>query len=202
MSIGRLEAWWEGRKYLNDPSTGGLIRDKEGRILNQEVWHDPNIDDHTNFNVILDGGATAVLCSMFALAGSTVFIGMAAGSGSTAADHTQTTLAYELLGTRKILTNTDSTTLSSPKAVSITTFTDTSYTPSYVYYTQFQGQSTWNGGSDLNAPYQEFAIVSTLSAPALPTQASGKYLDRYVFATATTLDSSTTLVVTATLRLV
>lgn len=204
-----LETWFEARQYKNDPETGGLLRDDQGNILNEEVWHDPRIDDETNFNVILDNGALKILNSTFGLAGSGNFAFMAAGASGTPAVHTNTHLTYELnwvSGGRKPLVNTDGTSpLTSAKVVSLSTFNDTSFTPTYSYFTLAQVQASWNGTTDstiVNQPIQEVAIADTQACPTTPGGTSGILLDQFIFGSATILDASTTLVVTGSLRLV
>ncbi len=208
LSNAGVEVWWQGRLYQNDPVTGGLVFDENGNITNEELWHDPNINEGTNFNVICDNGALLVLNTMFGLAGSGTYTCMAAGACSTAAVHTDTHLNYEfswLSGGRKVLTNTDGTALTSAKAVGLSTYNDTTYTPSYTYYTLAQVMATWNGTSDSsvqNQPFQEFGINTLTSLPASPTSTSGTQFDHYVFASPVTLTASTTLAVTASIRLV
>lgn len=204
-SYGGAAIQWEGRAYKNDPTTGGLVRDEHGRILNQEKWHDPKIDDGTNFNVICDNGATGILASIFALSGSGPSLYIAAGSGSTSPVHTDQHLTAELLGSRKTLTNSDGTSpLTNAKVISLSTYTDNTYSPGYVYYTLATVQATWNGASDpnQNAGFIEFGIVNNPNSPASSTGTSGTLLDHYLFGSATVLDQYTTLVVTISLRFV
>lgn len=190
------------RKYLNDPITGGLVFDENGNITNEMVWEDPKIALGENRNVILDGGGQGVFYNMFAMAGSAIFQFMAYGASSTAAVHTQTQLFYEhiLDGTRIKLTNTNGTPLSNT-AVSLTTFTDANYTPSYVYYRQCAVLGTVPSTTlNVNQPVSEIAIVAGEAVPATPSTASGVYLDRYVFGSPTILDGATSLAITILLH--
>lgn len=201
-SAGGVAIEWIGRAF-DASEYSELTYNAEGLLLNQEIWHDPNIDDGTNFNVILDGGATSVLNTMLGLAASTTWLAMAAGSGSNAALHTQSALTSELTsgGVRAILTNTSGTIMTSASVVTLNTFNDTTFTPSYTYYAQAAVMATWNGATDARAgqPFQEFALVNQVST-SVPTV----YLDRYVFPAAIVLSgnpSPVILQVTAIIRI-
>lgn len=198
---GGMAIEWVGRLF--DASIyPTLTYDDCGNLLNKEVWHDPRIDEGSNFNVILDVGASSLLNTMFGLAASTVWVAMAAGSGTTAAVHTQTALVSELVsgGTRSILTNTSGTLMTSPSVVSVTTYNDTTYSPTYSYYTQASVMATWNGATDARngQQFQEFGLASQVACPG------GLLFDRYVFPSPITLNgnpSPVILQVTAVLRL-
>lgn len=190
------------RKHLNDPITGGLTFDENGNITNPIVWEDPKIATGENRNVILDYGATSVLCNIFGLPGSATWQFMAYGASGTAAAHTQAQLIYELIadGTRPKLTNTNGTALSTT-AISLTPFTDNNYTPGYAYFRQVVVLGTiLSTTNNVNQPVQEIAITTTQACPSTPFGSSGVYLDRYVFGTATTLDGATTLAITILLH--
>lgn len=190
------------RKYLNDPITGGLVFNEKGYISNPVVWEDPKIATGENRNVILDSGATGALCSLFGMAGSATYQFLAYGASSTAATHTQDRLIYELIadGTRPKLTNTDSSPLSAA-AVSLTTYNDTTYTPTYSYFRQVALLGTILSTTlNVNQPVSEIAITDTLACPGIPGGRSGRSLDRYVFGSPTVLDGATTLAITILLH--
>lgn len=190
------------RKYIPDPISGGLTVDENGNITNEYVWEDPNIAKGINKNVILDPGAQTVFYNMFGMAGSAVFQFFAYGASSTAAVHTQSQLVYELIadGTRPKLTNIDTTPLSA-SAVSLTTYSDVTYTPAYVYYRQCAVLASIAATTaNANQPVSEIAIVTALACPATNTGSSGIYLDRYVFGSPTVLDGATILATTILLH--
>jgi len=190
------------RKYETDPVTGGLTFDENGNITNSVVWEDPKIATGENKNVILDYGATAVLCNIFGMAGSATWQFMAYGASSTAATHTQAQLIYELTadGTRPKLTNVGGTPLSNA-AITLTTFTDNTYTPGYSYFRQAAVLGTvLNTTLNAGQPVSEIAINSAQACPATPFASSGVYLDRYVFGSPTVLDGVTTLAITILLH--
>ena len=190
------------RKYLKDPVTGGLTFDEKGYITNPVVWEDPNIAEGRNKNVVLDLGGETVLYNIFGLAGSAVFQFMAYGASATAAAHTQSQLVYELIAdaTRPKLTNTDGSPLSA-SCVTLTTYNDTSYSPTYSYYRQAAVLGSIAAGTaNVNQPVSEIAINTALACPGTNTGSSGIYLDRYVFGSPTVLDGATILAITILLH--
>lgn len=186
---------WVCRKYAKlSPDDTELTYDAFGNIVNPIVWEDPKIATGENFNVITDGGRTLLAKNLLSLSGSGFPLFFNYGASATAASHLDTRLTHELIAdsTRPALTNSDSSALSSASTTT-TTYTDTSYTPSYVYYVQTIVKGSVNGGSSLNVnqPIQEVGMNTSAACPGTPTGTSGIQFNHYVFGSATTLDSLT-----------
>lgn len=191
-----LTTEWFVRKYKIDPVTKGLIYGKNGEVLNELVWEDPKIASGENTNVMTDNGRLLILDTLFGLSGSAHPMFMGFGASATAASHLDTRLTHELIAdsNRPTITDSAGATLSTSATV-LSTYTDTSYTPNYVYYTTGTVMGTINGATSLNVnnPIQEIGIFSLRPCPGTPTGTSGIALNHYVFGTATTLDASTIL---------
>lgn len=185
---------WECRSYRLFPGETELRYDDDGVILNELVWEDPKIKTKENFNVVTDTGRALMLNTLFALSGSGSVSFMAFGASSTSALHTQDRLVHELIadGTRPRLLNSSGTTLTSA-STTITTYNDTSYSPTYSYYAQTVVLGQINGATSLNVnnPIQEVGMNTTAACPSTPTDLSGTMFNRYVFGSPTILDSST-----------
>lgn len=190
----KSSAYWFCRKYKLFPGEKQLRYTKNGQILNECVWEDPNIKTGNNHNVVTTGGRTLSDYTLLALPGSGHPLWMAMGSGTTAPNVTQDRLIYELIldGTRPAVTLSNGSPLDAT-AVSATPYTDTNYTPSYEYYAQFTVLGEMNGATSNNvgAPIQEIGLVTNPTCPGTPTGISGILWNRYLFAEATTLDSET-----------
>lgn len=185
---------WECRSYRLFPGETELRYNEKGAVLNELVWEDPKIKERSNFNVVTDNGRALMLNTLFALSGSGSISFMAFGASATAANHTDTRLTHELIadGTRPQLVNSSGTALTSA-STTITTYNDTTYTPTYSYYAQTVVMGQINGATSLNVnnPIQEVGMNTTLATPATPTGTSGTMFNHYVFGSPTTLDSST-----------
>ena len=185
---------WFIRQFENDydlpvPEGGhradALVYDKDGKVLNKLLFEDPQIAKGTNFNLLLDAGKEMVWATILALASSGSFLTMAYGASSTAAAHGDTHLAYEhiLDGTRIPLQNTSSTQMTYGSVVSLTTYTDVSYTPNITYYTQAAVMGTINGATSFNnknQPVQEFGLASNINCPTTPSGVSGVLLNHFI----------------------
>lgn len=197
---------WFVRQYENDydmavPEGGfrddALVYDKDGKVLNTLVWEDPQIAKGTNFNVITDAGKQMVFNTILQLAGSGAFPVMAYGACSTASSHVDTKLNYEhiLDATRVPLTNSSATQMTSGSVVSLSTFNDTSYTPTLSYYVQAAVMATINGATTNNKmqPVREFGLASTPILPSTPTGSSGTLLNHFTLGADSILTNTTTL---------
>lgn len=195
--------YWEARGYKLFPGETELRYDENGNILNEITWEDPKIATGDNYNVVLDDGRAFMLNSLFALAGSGSISFMCFGASSTTAVHTQDRLVHELIadGTRARLLNSAGTTLTNA-STTITTYNDTSYTPTYSYYAQTVVLGQINGATSLNVnnPIQEVGMNNVAACPSTPTDISGTMFNRYVFGSPTILDSSTLYQVIVTLH--
>ncbi len=131
-------------------------------------------------------------------------VAVGAGSGSTAAVHTQSQLVYELIGNsayspagRKTLTNT------TPVALTASDVTADTYTDGLgnVYYFKITVQAIFPS-DDLNngAPFREYGLFSTVTLPGTPTGTSGTMFNRFVGGSNIDKDSSTQITVNITLR--
>lgn len=194
---------WECRSYKLFPGESDLRYAKDGSIENELVWEDPKIATGENFNIVTDTGRQLMLNSLFALAGSGSISFACFGASSTTAVHTQDSLVHELIadGTRPRLLNSAGGTLTSA-STTITTYNDTSYTPTYSYYAQTVVLGQINGATSLNVnqPIQEIGMNTSVTCPATPSGISGVMFNRYVFGSATILDSSTLFQFIATLH--
>lgn len=195
---------WYVRQYETDfdtlkanPESGGLNYNAKGDVTNPLVWEDPKIAEGTNFNVITDAGKQLMWNTLFALAGSGSFNSLAFGASSTAAVHTNSQLVYEhqLDPTRVALTNQSGTVMTSGSVVALSTFNDTSFTPTVSYYTSATVMGTIVGSTTLNTnqPVQEVALASTRTLPTTPTGVSGTIWNRFVLGAAVVLTNTTTL---------
>lgn len=192
---------WYIRQYERDPfappESDGLNYDKDGNVTNKVVWEDPKIRLNENFNVITDTGKQMMWSTIFGLTGSGTFLTMAYGASSASAVHTDTHLTYEhiLDGTRIPLTNQSATQMTQGSVVSLSTFTDSSFSPAISYYTAATVMGTINGATSLNVnqPIQEFGIASNTACPGTPTGTSGTLFNHYILGASTTLTSTTTL---------
>lgn len=185
---------WECRSYRLFPGETELRYDEDGKILNELIWEDPKIAKNEHINVVTDTGRQLMLNTLFALAGSGSISFMAFGASATAASHTDSRLTYELNAdaTRPRLLNSSGGTLTSA-STTITTYNDTTYTPTYSYYAQtvVLGQINGATSANVNHPIQEVGMNTTETTPSTPTGTSGTMFNHYVFGSPTVLDSST-----------
>ncbi len=185
---------WECRTYRVFPGEAELRYDEKGNVLNEIIWEDPKIKEGKNFNVVTDTGRQLMLNTLYALSGSGSISFMAFGASATAPLHTDDRLTHELIadGTRPQLLNSAGTALTSA-STTITTYNDTSYSPTYSYYAQTVTLGQINGATSLNVnqPIQEVGQATAAACPGTPTGTSGVIFNHYVFGSPTTLDSST-----------
>lgn len=186
---------WVCRQYKKLSPTDTDVRyGANGEILNELVWEDGKIATGDNWNVVTDTGRQLLAYNLLNLPGSGWALYGAMGSGATAATHTQDRLVYELIGdtTRPLITNQDASPLSTA-AVTVTTYNDTSYIPTYSYYVQaiVRFQMDGDTSANVNKPIQEVGLNTVAACPSTPTGLSGVLFNRYVYDTPTTLSAGT-----------
>lgn len=151
-------------------------------------------------NLVTTVGKDDVLALILALDGSGPIIAGAAGACSTAADASDTHLNYEhiLNSQRMTLTNTSDLPLSSSDIQSdVVTIDGCEYTRKIVVRYRYDGSTDAN----VNQPFQEYALMSSITLPGTPTGVSGTMFNHYVAAAPIVLESTTTIIVDITIRI-
>jgi hypothetical protein len=156
------------------------------------------ISEHESPNLVVNTGRDLTCYFLLGLGSASSIVALGVGASSTAVDATQTQLVYELIGnpTRKGLTNTSNTTLTTADFV-----LDTTVVSGTTYYKKIVLQSQYAAG-DLNNgnTFNEYGLFTTNVNPLTPTASSGVMFNRFVDPAPIQKTASNSVTVQITLR--
>ena len=131
-------------------------------------------------NLVVKGGRDLALRDIFGLTASTAVIAGCVGACSTAATVNDTTLAYEHIGnaTRKALTNTSDAALTSSDIADVV-YVDP--ITSVTFYKKLPIKYSYlTSDGNINQPFREYSLNTSITLPTTPTGSSGTMFNRLV----------------------
>lgn len=156
------------------------------------------VSEHESENLVVNSGRDLTCFFLLGLGSASSIVALGVGASSTAVTATDTRLVSELIGnpTRKGLTNTSNTTLTTAD------FTlDTTVVSGTTYYKKIVLQSQYAAG-DLNNgnTFNEYGLFTTAVNPLTPTASSGIMFNRFVDPAPIQKTASNSVTVQITLR--